>query len=77
MNLLSLFETTSDRSKLSKSAAELRCKNIVTNCETIPTEHHAQLGRMPFGTKQRVTTTIKNGQYIYFLRSDFGGGSGV
>jgi ABC-type uncharacterized transport system ATPase subunit len=73
MDLSSLFEVdkTQKLSKISKKVAENRCKELIENYEMIPAELHAQLGRMPFGTKQRVRIVVRNNTIIYMLGSRF------
>lgn len=79
MNLLSLFEAEKNNgpSKLSKTAAIIRCEQFVENHHQLTDEQKMQIGRMPLGTKQTVSYSVRNGAYVYCLRSKFGGGRSV
>lgn len=70
MSISSLFEPEKQRKLTAKQAAE-RFKKCTEGHELIPAEHHAQLGRVTYGTGQRVTFSTNNGRYIYCVRSKF------
>lgn len=74
MNLLQLFEAekTRELSKISRAAAIMRCEQVVDNHERLSDDQKAQIGRMPFGTKQTASYVHRAGTTVYFLRSKFG-----